>query len=108
MAVILSNCDLAVVARAHPAARDEHGVPVLSDAGAVTRGPFPGAAKEQVDQGTWGLRLDPRCWPVRPGDTVTDGSRSWTVQTALQSDIPGYDAVDYVAVTAVLEPPEVP
>jgi hypothetical protein len=32
----------------------------------------------------------------------------WTVVTALHKTVPGYGAADYIAVTATLNPPEVP
>lgn len=111
MPVVLSNCELAVHAREHPFERDERGYPVPSPSDAVTvRGPFPGAAKEQPDR-SFKLRLDERCWPVRGGDLITDGERTWYAAYQPEPrlhEVPGIPDVDYVEVVATLDPPRVP
>jgi hypothetical protein len=109
VAVLLPDRDLTVYVLDHPWGRDAHGVPVPPppDARPAARGTWPGAAIEQSD-GTWTLRVDPAAWRVRPGDVIGDGTRTWTVVTALQKTVPGHGAADYIAVTATLNPPEVP
>lgn len=108
MAVVLADRALTVTVRAHPWQRDSRGVPVpLPTDAQETRGPWPGAAKEQAD-GTWTLRVDPRAWPMRPGDKITDGVGTWVTTTARLHQLPGFSSVDYIAVTATLEPPKVP
>lgn len=57
---------------------------------------------------SWVLRVDPQAWRLRPGDTIGDGEHMWTIVTALLKTVPGYPAADYIAVTATLNPPEVP
>lgn len=108
MAVILPNCALTVTKRAHPWVRDARGTPVPSaDDTTTSSGPYPGAAEEQPDQ-TWALRVDPRCHPVRAGDTITDGTRTW-VATGFPhlNAVPGVPDVDFIACSATLEPPQV-
>jgi hypothetical protein len=107
--VLLPDRDLVARVAAHPWARDAHGVPVPPNPASPReeRGPWPGAAAEQLD-GTWTLRADPRVWPLQPGDVLSDGSVSWTVATALLRRVPGHSDADYVQVTAVLDPPRVP
>ncbi|MFC8833305.1 hypothetical protein ACFT8V_08920 [Streptomyces griseoincarnatus] len=39
---------------------------------------------------------------------IGDGTRTWTVVSALLRKVPGHPAADYIAVTATLNPPEVP
>jgi hypothetical protein len=109
VAVILPNCALTVTQRAHPWVRDARGTPVpTTDDATTTSGPFPGAASEEPDA-TWALRLDPRSWPVRAGDQITDGTRVWVAYGLPKlHEVPGAPAVDHVAVTATLEPPQVP
>lgn len=109
MAVVLSNCQLQVEAREHPEERDARGTPVPSDTDTITvRGPFPGSALQQPD-GSWSLRLDPQCWPVRAGDKVTDGTRVWFANPDPRlHQVPGIPDVDYVQVAATLDPPLVP
>lgn len=109
MAVVLADRDLTARVQSHPWTRDEHGVPVPAEAPVTDdRGPYPGAATEQPDD-TWTLRLDPRCWPVRAGDTITDGTLTWVLTgNPRLHQVPGVSDVDYIAATAQLEPPEVP
>lgn len=109
MAVLLPNITATTKVRPHPAPRDAHGRPVLGGP-VVNRGPFPGGVKEQPGgTGVWSIRLDPRVWPVRAGDTVTDGTRSWVLTgDPMLHTLPGNDLADYVAATGVLDPPEVP
>lgn len=107
MAVVLSNCALTVRARAHPLVeRDARGTPIPTVGDNIAeRGPFPGAANLQGD-GTWKLRLDPRCWPVTERDTVTDGARTWVVRDEPRLiEVPGCSAADYVSVVGTLDPP---
>ncbi|MBG7704922.1 hypothetical protein HCJ76_44375 [Streptomyces sp. MC1] len=109
MAVLLADRHITAYALQHPWERDAHGVPVPPAPGTrpVARGTWPGAAKEQAD-GSWVLRVDPAAWRLRAGDVLGDGEREWTVVTALLQTVPGYPAADYIAVTATLNPPEVP
>jgi hypothetical protein len=123
MAVILANCDLTVNKRAHPFKRDARGYPVptgghggnileqwlaQADADEITIfGPSPGNATEQADE-TWVLRVDPASWPIRAGDQITDGTRVWIATGAPNLvAVPEFDDVDFVNVTATLEPPRV-
>ncbi|MDV6291270.1 hypothetical protein R2F25_38310 [Streptomyces sp. UP1A-1] len=72
------------------------------------RGTWPGSVLEQPDE-SWSIRLDPRAWPVREGDTITDETgRSWTLTSTRNHAVPGCPDVDYVQATATLNPPEVP
>ncbi|PRH78864.1 hypothetical protein C6N75_12725 [Streptomyces solincola] len=109
MAVVLADRSLTVYVLAHPWGRDARGVPVPPppDARPAARGTWPGAANEQAD-GSWTLRADPAAWPIEPGDVIGDGTRLWTVVTALLKRVPGFSAADYVAIVATLNPPEVP
>jgi hypothetical protein len=109
MAVVLPDRDLTVYVLDHPWGRDAHGVPVPPppDARPTPRGTWPGAAIKQAD-GSWTLRVDPSAGYMQPGDMVGDGTRMWTVVTALPRGVPGHGAADYIAVTATLNPPEVP
>ena len=91
----------------HPYARDTHGTPIPGDP-SPARGPYAGAVREREDGGLWSIRLDPLLDPVVAGATVTDGTRSWRVLDARLIEVPGYSAVDYIAVTGELDPPEVP
>ncbi|MFE1270638.1 hypothetical protein [Streptomyces sp. NPDC058758] len=109
MAVLLPDRDLTAYVLPHPWARDAHGTPVPPPPGTppTPSGTWPGAAVEQID-GSWTLRVDPRAWPLRAGDVLGDGTRTWTVTTALLKKVPGYGAADYIAVVATLNPPETP
>jgi hypothetical protein len=108
MAVLLPTDELTVKVRAHPELRDAHGVPVAPvNTDPEVRGPYPGAVKEGL-AGTWSIRLDPRVWRVWPDDEVTDGTRTWIIRSAQLNEVPGYSDADYIAVTAVLDPPLVP
>jgi hypothetical protein len=105
VAVILPDGSYSVRKRPHEFGRDAHGTPLPTSPGPAV-GPGPGDSTEQQD-GTWTLRLDPAAWRVRPGDLV-DGpaGRTWVVATALLKVNNAAADVDYVAVTAQLEPPE--
>ncbi|MFD7763564.1 hypothetical protein [Streptomyces microflavus] len=109
MAVLLPDRNLTAYVLEHPWGRDAHGVPVPPppDARPAPRGTWPGAAAEQAD-GSWTLRADPAAWPLEPGDVLADGTRTWTIVTALLKQVPGHGAADYIAVTATLNPPEIP
>ncbi|MEU3499245.1 hypothetical protein ABZ726_00205 [Streptomyces hundungensis] len=109
MAVVLADRTLTAYVLAHPWTRDALGTPVPPPPGArpAPRGSWPGAATQQAD-GSWTLRVDPAAWPMKPGDILGDGVRTWTVTTALLKSVPGYGAADYIAVTATLNPPETP
>ncbi|MDQ0487109.1 hypothetical protein ACFV2W_13550 [Streptomyces cellulosae] len=39
---------------------------------------------------------------------IADGTRTWTVVTALLRKVPGHSVADYITVTATLNPPEAP
>ena len=39
---------------------------------------------------------------------IADGTRTWTVVTALLRKVPGHSAAHYITVTATLNPPEAP
>jgi len=45
---------------------------------------------------------------LREGDVIADGTRTWTVVTALLRKVPGHSAAHYITVTATLNPPEAP
>ncbi|MFI1532047.1 hypothetical protein [Streptomyces griseus] len=110
MAVVLPNALLTVYVLPHPWERDANGVPVPPNPNSrpAPRGTWPGAITEQTD-GTWSARLDPRAWPVRAGDTLSDETgRTWTITTARNHQVPGCPGVDYVQAAATLNPPEVP
>lgn len=108
MAVLLPDRQLTAYVLAHPWSRDAHGVPVAPPPSArpAARGTWPGAAAEQAD-GSWTLRVDPAAWPLKPGDVLGDGTRTWTVSTALLKKVPRHSDADYIAVAAALNPPEV-
>lgn len=108
MAVLLPDLSLTVAHRSHPFTRDDYNNPVAGESTTSATGPYPGAAKETDTDNTWRLRLDPSHWPVEPGDEVTDGTRVWVVVAARRHWVPGIPDVDHVAVTATLDPPEVP
>lgn len=110
MAVVLPNAQLTVHVLQHPWERDANGVPVPPHPSQrpAPRGTWPGAALEQPD-GSWSLRLDPRAWPVEPGDTVADATgRTWTLTGARNHAVAGCSAADYVQAAATLNPPETP
>lgn len=120
MAVILANASLAVGKKSRPSARDAYGAPV-SGPDVVTYGPLRAAAlRERADTGAeqgveWSVRLEPEEWPVEKGDHLTDvlpagdvhTGRVWVVTSANLNTLVGYSDVDYIAVTAVPEVPEV-
>lgn len=110
MVVVLANAQLRVEARSHDFVRDARGAPVASDADTITtRGPFPGAVKEQPD-GTYTIRLDPRCWPVRAGDAIvaSDGRIWYAAPDPRKQEVPGVPDVDYVQLVGTIDPPRVP
>ncbi|MFF0481968.1 hypothetical protein [Streptomyces sp. NPDC004435] len=110
MAVVLPNRILTLCPLTHPWERDANGVPVPPNpyTAPAPRGTWPGGAAEQPDA-AWSLRLDPAAWPVEPGDIVRDETgTTWTVATARLHRVPGCPAVDYVQVSATLNPPKVP
>ncbi|MEW1677830.1 hypothetical protein AB0O47_32030 [Streptomyces noursei] len=109
MAVLLADRALTAFVLSHPWERDALGTPVPPppDQRPAPRGTWPGAATKQVDD-SWTLRVDPAAWPLNPGDILTDGTRTWTIVTALLKRVPQYGAADYIAVTATLNPPDTP
>ncbi|MGX1907617.1 hypothetical protein ACWIID_01945 [Streptomyces phaeochromogenes] len=110
MAVVLPNATLTTYVLAHPWERDANGVPVPPNPNVqpAPHGTWPGSVLKQSD-GSWTVRLDPRIWPIEPGDTITDETgRSWTLVEARLHAVPGCPDVDYVQGTATLNPPEVP
>lgn len=107
MVVILADGAYRVAKRSHPWALDQHGVSAPAALGAYGAA-RAGAAHAQPGQ-DWKLRLDPAEWPVRAGDRVTDGARTWTVTgTPTRIAHPADGAVDYVSAFAALDPPQVP
>ena len=108
MAVLLTDGRYTLHRQPTPQTRDGHGLPVPGPA-APPAGPGDGASSRQAD-GAWTLRLDPALWPVSAGDTVTraaDGHRWVVTGTPRLHEVPGHPDVDYVAVTAVQDPPDV-
>ena len=108
VAVILADGSYSVRHRTHPATRNADGLPVLATpAGPV--GPWPGAAHEIPGfANNWSFRLDPRVWPLREGDLIIGGGRTWTVETrpALFINQAAPD-VDYVSCNGTLTPEEI-
>jgi hypothetical protein len=102
--VILSDGSYSVRKRTHEYTRDGHGTPVPGSPGSASAA-LPGAATEQPD-GTYTLRLDPALWPLREDDLI-DGpsSRTWIIESAVLRVNNADSAIDYVAVTAALQPP---
>lgn len=113
MAVILPNTTLTARRKTHTYSRDAHGVPVAGAEWGAPVGPFPGAVviPEGGPQANvpWRIRADSRLGPLQPDDELTtaDG-RVFIVRTARETVVPGYDYVDFIAVTAELTPPYVP
>jgi hypothetical protein len=113
MAVILPNAQLTVRRRAHQFGRDEHGTPVANTSWGPEEGPSAGAVVEPDDltpaQAPYRLRVDPAHWPLRADDEITDDQgRKFIVRTARKVEVPVDDAVDFIRVTADLDPPQVP
>jgi hypothetical protein len=113
VAVILPNAQLTVRKRTHPSARDAQGWPVSGTALSAPEGPTDGAIVQPDDltpgQAPYRLRLDPSHWPVREDDEVTDElGRKFIVRTARMVSVPVDDTVDFIRVTADLDPPQVP
>lgn len=109
MAVLMPNMQITAQVRSHQWARDARGVPMPTAADTITtRGPFPASMLEQADQ-SWKCRLDPRFHPLRQGDSLTDGARTWTITSDPNySRHPINPATDSITCTAVLDVPEVP
>ena len=109
MAVVLPDRALTVTVFTHPQVRDARGKPMPSDSdGSVVRGPYPGSA-EHAGGNVWNLCLDPRCWPIRTGDLVSDGANTWVVAPEpLLKQIPGHSDIDFVRASATLDPPQTP
>ena len=115
MAVILPNAFLRVRKRAHPYARDRWGKAVAPAEPGPWSEPVAGGVKEQpslgLEQGAaWSVRLPVDVWPLERGDEIDEPStgRRWVVDTARDHRVVGHPDVDYVAVSATLDPPEVP
>ncbi len=114
MAVILANTRMGIARKPLPMARDEWGMPVAAREETPRTQLLPASCDERADsraeQGReWSIRLDDSLWPVEVGDhIVEDGPRVWVVTAAKMGRNVADSALDYVAVTAVLEVPEVP
>ena len=108
MVVLLPNAQLTVLVHTRPVPRDAHGTPLPPDTPPESRGPYPGAARELDTDNQWSLRVDTRAWPFQEGDHITDGARTWVVTDARLKAVPGHPDVDFVAVTATIDPPRVP
>lgn len=109
MAVMLPNAQVTAHVRSHEWTRDAHGTPVPSGADTVTdRGPYPCNLTRQPDE-SYACRLDPRMWPIRQGDELTDDKgRKFTVgPDPILHEIPGCSYIDYVEAKAVLNDPPV-
>ncbi len=110
MSVVLSDGLYRVARRVHPWPRDDHGTPVppalgaygTARAGAVNR--VAGSASDVH------LRLDPAEWPLRAGDKISDAHGAVYTVTGVPRFARNVAAsdVDYVAVTATIDPPVVP
>lgn len=110
MAVMLPDRMLTVTVRAHPEKRDARGTPMATAQDAEdVRGPYLGAAFRQLD-GSWKLRVDPRCWPMRMGDKITDdqGNTWYAAHEPQYRKHPVDDVCDCINVTGTLDPPLVP
>lgn len=110
MAVILPDRALTAHVRAHPFTRDARGTPMPTAGDQVdVRGPYPGAAQENPD-GSWALRVDARCWPLRASDKITDDQGSvWVLGGSPKLHmVPGVSDVDFIEAVGTLEPPKVP
>lgn len=104
MPVLIPNVTLTVRVRVHPDAKDARGVPVQSTLSQTVRGPLPGAIAEQADL-SWTFRLDPSLGPVRAGDVISDGARSWVLTGNPRAFLlPGYSDADYIGGTCTLDP----
>jgi hypothetical protein len=114
MAVVLANCALTAHIVAHPVTRDARGKPVVTRAAetVTVRGPYPGAVTEpDVDTGPegggWRIRADVALGPLTTGDKLTDDQgRTFYVREAKTVQVPGVPDVDFIRVTADLDPPE--
>lgn len=107
MTVLLPERALGV--RTQAVVTDTHGHRLSGSWGAL-RGPWPGRAEQGADVAplrgpggrTWVLALDPRAWPVRPGDLVEDpgSGERWLVTSADLLTHNADPAIDYVRVEA--------
>jgi hypothetical protein len=114
VSVVLPNAHLTALVLERPWLRDAQGVAYPGSARAQTRGPWPGAVHSTQtgplpdDQPpTWSARVDPRAWPLRAGDKLTDGARTWVIVTARLVQVPGVSAADWITCQCTLDPPEV-
>jgi hypothetical protein len=104
MAVILSDGNYGVQKRTHPFLRDAEGMPVPAEPGEV-QGPWPGGSRREAD-GTYSIRLDPRCCPLYEGDLVTGpAGEVWLVEglPQLRTNVASAD-LDHVALTGSIQP----
>ena len=110
MSVLLPNVRLTVHKRQHAFTRDPQGMPVAPPTTTVDVGPLPGSVRERPESGTWSVRLEPVCYPVRAGDELSDElGRRWTVTREAQLYVVvGHSAADYVSAEASLNPPRTP
>lgn len=115
MAVILPNALVRVRKRPHPYGRDRWGKAVAPAEPGPWSEPMPAGVKEQAAMGgeqgaPWSIRLPVAVWPLERGDEVDEPAtaRRWVVDVARDHRIVGHPDVDYVAVSATLDPPEVP
>lgn len=109
MAVVLPNAQVTAKVRSHEWARDAHGTPMPSAQDTIeTRGPFPCNLTRQADE-SYACRLDPRMWPLRQGDELTDDQgRVFTVgPNPILHQIPGCAYIDHIEAKAVLNDPPV-
>jgi hypothetical protein len=115
VSVVLANARLTARVREQKWLRDDTGVAYPGPFTEETRGPYPCAVnrpqpvpgeRDAVD--AWSLRADPRMWPLRKGDHLTDGARVWVVTGARLIAVPGAPAADWIACTATLNDPPVP
>lgn len=112
MAVVLPNTQLSVSKRAHPYERDPHGKIVGSSEPGPRSTPKPGHVTEPFDgaysENQWVLRVDPAEWPIGDGDLVHDeqSGQTFVIRYARLHSVPGgYGYVDYIRVSADLNPP---
>lgn len=107
MAVVLADRTVTVIKRAHPEQRDARGTPLPTAQDALTTvGPLPAAAARQPDM-SWKLRIDPRAWPMRKGDQITDdqGNTWYAREEPEYHPNPISSAADCIQVVGMLDPP---
>ena len=113
MAVVLPNTMLTARRKEHQFKRDAHGASVPSVEWSDPSVPLPGALviPEGGEQSNvpWRIRADLGLLPLLPEDELTtaDG-RTFIVRTVKPVVVPDYPDVDYLAVTAELDPPYSP